>query len=49
MPTASQPLKPLPLPQVPLIDPKTGQPTQALFEWLERLQATVTKVRSEIP
>jgi hypothetical protein len=49
MPTASQPLKPLPQPNVPLIDVKTGLPTQALFEWLDRLQATLTKVRSEIP
>lgn len=49
MATASPPLKPLPQPNVPLIDVKTGLPTQALYEYLDRLHATLTKVRSEIP
>ena len=49
MATASKPLLPLPQPQVPLIDPQTGKPTQALYEWLDRLQQTVAKVRLEIP
>lgn len=48
MPTTSQPLKPLPQPEVPLIDPKTGKPTQALWEYLQRLHDTVKILRTEV-
>jgi len=49
VPTTSPPLIPLPPADVPLIDPKTGLPTRAYYEWVERLQAVVKKIRTEIP
>ena len=48
MPTTSPPLKPLPQPDVPLIDPKTGKPTQALYEYIDRLHAIVKQLRNEV-
>jgi len=49
MPTTSPKLIPLPLPDVALINPQTGQPTKEFYDWLVRLQAVLTKVRTEIP
>lgn len=49
MPTTSPPLKPLPEPNVPLIDPKTGKPTQALYEYIQRLHDVTKQLRTEIP
>ena len=49
MPTTSPPLIPLPPADVPLIDPTSGLPTKAYYEWAERLQAVVKKIRTEIP
>lgn len=48
MPTTSPPLKPLPQPDVPLIDPQTGKPTQAFYEYIDRLHAIVKQLRNEV-
>jgi hypothetical protein len=47
MPTTSPELKPLPKPDVPLVDPQ-GKPTQALYEYIDRLHQIVKQLRNEV-
>ena len=48
MSTASPVVMPLPAPTVQLIDPKTGLPTQAFFDYLKRLDTVVRVLRTEV-
>lgn len=48
MATTSPVVLPLPIPDVQLIDPKTGKPTQAFYDYLKRLDAIVRVLRTEV-
>jgi hypothetical protein len=48
MPTTSPEVRPLLHPDVPLVDPKTGKPTQAFYEFIQRLHVIVKQLRTEV-
>jgi len=49
MPTATAPLAQRPLPQIPVIDPRTGAMTKEFAEYLKALDELVRALRLEIP
>ncbi len=49
MPTATQPPAPIPGPNVPFIDPRTGLVTREWYEWLKSIDRLVRGLRDEIP
>ncbi len=49
MPTATRPLSPPPIPQIPIIDPKTGQMTAEFADYLKALDTLIRALRLEIP
>jgi hypothetical protein len=49
MPTATQPLPPMPSPTHPVQDPRTGLPDRVWYTYLTALDRLVRALREEIP
>lgn len=49
MATTSNPIPPMPKPDVPVVDPKTGRMTREWYDFLAAWRKSAAKVREEIP